>query len=233
MIRQLPVCSTKFLRIRFDMHLLWATMCHGQNTVHVAKTSKGMVKPTEEFTSDDAGMTMTYLPLFFGLWHARIDNIIYIYIYIHIYIYIFKRYVYIYIYTYIHTDICIYTYTYTYTYIYIYIYIYVYMYIYICIYIYMVVANKVGSWNIMLGRHSGCALHRTFLASPSGGLLKTPLMHTKLWDSLVSGWWFGTCFWSRNIGKFIISTDELIFFRRVAQPPNRWLYTAAPRKQYR
>ena len=34
-----------------------------------------------------------------------------------------------------------------------------------------------------------------------------------------SGWWFGTFFIFTYIGNVIIPTDELIFFRRVGQPP--------------
>ena len=33
------------------------------------------------------------------------------------------------------------------------------------------------------------------------------------------GWWFGTFFIVPYIGNFIIPSDELIFFRGVAQPP--------------
>jgi len=35
-----------------------------------------------------------------------------------------------------------------------------------------------------------------------------------------TGWWFGTWFFP-YIGKFIIPTDELIFFRGVGIPPTR------------
>ena len=38
-----------------------------------------------------------------------------------------------------------------------------------------------------------------------------------------TGWWFGTCFFP-YIGNVIIPTDELIFFRGVAQPPTRCPY---------
>ena len=40
-----------------------------------------------------------------------------------------------------------------------------------------------------------------------------------------SGWWFGCHFlnFPMNIGNLIIPTDELIFFRGVAQPPTRLL----------
>ena len=34
-----------------------------------------------------------------------------------------------------------------------------------------------------------------------------------------SGWWFGTSLMFPFTGKFIVPTDELIFFRVVTQPP--------------
>ena len=37
--------------------------------------------------------------------------------------------------------------------------------------------------------------------------------------SCSSHWWFGTCFIFPYIGNFIIPTDEVLFFRGVAQPP--------------
>ena len=37
----------------------------------------------------------------------------------------------------------------------------------------------------------------------------------------LTGWWFGT-FFIFPYGIFIIPTDELIFFRGVAQPPTSW-----------
>ena len=37
---------------------------------------------------------------------------------------------------------------------------------------------------------------------------------------LFSGWWFGTFFMTfHSVGKFIIPSDEVIFFRGVGQPP--------------
>ena len=39
----------------------------------------------------------------------------------------------------------------------------------------------------------------------------------------IPGWWFGTSFIFPYIGNFIFPTDELIFFRRVAQPPTSHL----------
>ena len=38
-------------------------------------------------------------------------------------------------------------------------------------------------------------------------------------QKLCPGWWFGTFFIIPYIGNFIIPSDELIFFRGVAQPP--------------
>ena len=46
----------------------------------------------------------------------------------------------------------------------------------------------------------------------------------------VSAWWFGTCFIFPYIGNVIIPTDELIFFRGVAQPPTSSWYGATPQK---
>jgi hypothetical protein len=38
-----------------------------------------------------------------------------------------------------------------------------------------------------------------------------------LWD-LMAAWWFGTFFnFSNSVGKFIIPTDEVMFFRGVAK----------------
>jgi hypothetical protein len=41
-----------------------------------------------------------------------------------------------------------------------------------------------------------------------------------------TGWWFGTFFIFPYIGNVIIPTDEVIFFRGVAQPPTRktWIH---------
>ena len=39
----------------------------------------------------------------------------------------------------------------------------------------------------------------------------------------IFGWWFGTLFFSINIGNVIIPTDELIFFRGVGIPPSSYV----------
>ena len=39
-----------------------------------------------------------------------------------------------------------------------------------------------------------------------------------------AGWWFGTCFIVPYIAKFIIPTDEVIFFRGVGIPPTSQSY---------
>jgi len=45
-----------------------------------------------------------------------------------------------------------------------------------------------------------------------------------------TGWWFGTVLIFPYIGNVIIPTDELIFFRGVAQPPTSSWYGATPQK---
>ena len=39
---------------------------------------------------------------------------------------------------------------------------------------------------------------------------------------IISGWWFGTFFLFSPIFGMMIQSDELIFFRGVAQPPTRF-----------
>ena len=41
--------------------------------------------------------------------------------------------------------------------------------------------------------------------------------------SLITGWWFGTCFIFPYIGNFIIPTDELHHFSEGFKPPTRYI----------
>ena len=56
-------------------------------------------------------------------------------------------------------------------------------------------------------------------------VLRTPCLFILTIIGSITGWWFGTwILFFHSDGNAIIPTDELIFFRGLAQPPTRLVY---------